>query len=432
MKKKVLIITYYWPPGGGAGVQRWLKFVKYLPQHGWQPVVYTPLNGEMPVLDASLEKDIPPGTIIIKTPIREPYAFYKKLVGAGKGERINTGFLTEKKRPGLAEKISVWIRGNLFIPDARCLWISPSVRYLKKWLKENPVDAIVSSGPPHSMHLIASKLSKDTGIPWLADFRDPWTNIDYYPDLMLTTAADRKHHRLEEEVVRGASRVVVVGNSMREEFETKYRRPVTVITNGYDEEDRGEAGVADTGKFVMAHIGTLVRSRNPENLWLAIRELTDAQPAFASKLSIRLTGKVDLSVRESLRKLELERFVTYVDYLPHDQVGREQQSASVLLLILNNTPNARGIITGKLFEYLASLRPVLCIGPPDGDAAAILNESGGGTTCNFDDLSSIKQTLSDLFNRYLQQENITSGSNIEQYSRKSLTAKLVGVLEEMT
>lgn len=413
-------------------MQRWLKFVKYLPQHGWQPVVYTPLNGEMPVLDASLEKDIPHGTIIIKTPIREPYAFYKKLVGAGKGERINTGFLTEKKRPGLAEKLSVWIRGNLFIPDARCLWISPSVRYLKKWLKENPVDAIVSSGPPHSMHLIALKLSEETGIPWLADFRDPWTNIDYYSDLMLTAAADRKHQRLEEQVVRGASRVVVVGNSMREEFESKYRRPVTVITNGYDEEDRGEACTADTGKFVMAHIGTLVRSRNPENLWLAIRELADAQPAFASKLSIRLTGKVDLSVRESLRKLELERFVTYVDYLPHDQVGREQQSASVLLLILNNTPNARGIITGKLFEYLASRRPVLCIGPPDGDAAAILNESGGGTTCNFDDLPSIKQTLSDLFNRYLQQENITSGSNIEQYSRKSLTAKLVGVLEEMT
>ena len=239
--KKVLIITYYWPPGGGAGVQRWLKFVKYLSHYGWQPVVYTPENGEMPVDDNSLQKDIPPGTRVIRRKIWEPYSLYKLFIGAGTGEKINTGFLTERKKPGLAERISVWLRGNIFIPDARRFWIKPSVNFLEGYLKKEPVDVIVSTGPPHSMHLIARKISKKRNIPWIADFRDPWTNIDYYQDLMLTGYADRKHHKLEHQVVTHADRVVVVGNTMKEEFEAAYNRKIDVITNGYDSEDVNQA-----------------------------------------------------------------------------------------------------------------------------------------------------------------------------------------------
>ncbi|NTW26696.1 MAG: glycosyltransferase family 4 protein, partial [Lentimicrobium sp.] len=189
MRRRVLIISYYWPPSGGAGVQRWLKFVKYLRESGWEPVVYVPENPEYPAIDESLAKDIPDGIEIIKTPIWEPYSFYKKLIGAGKGERINAGFLSEKKRPGLTEQFSIWLRGNFFIPDARKFWIRPSISFLTRYLEKHPVDAIVSTGPPHSMHMIALGVKKRTGLPWLADFRDPWTNIDFYHELMLTTWA---------------------------------------------------------------------------------------------------------------------------------------------------------------------------------------------------------------------------------------------------
>jgi glycosyltransferase involved in cell wall biosynthesis len=430
--KKVLIITYYWPPGGGAGVQRWLKFVKYLNQFGWQPVVYTPENGEMPVLDDSLAADIPQGTAVIKTPIWEPYDFYKKLVGAQKGEKINTGFLTEKKRPGFKEKLAVWLRGNIFIPDARRFWIKPSVRFLDKWLTQNPVDAIVSTGPPHSMHLIANAIARSHKIPWLADFRDPWTNIDYYQDLMLTTWADKKHHELERRVVTEADRVVVVGQTMKEEFESRFNRKTDVITNGFDEDDIVTTSVVSSGKFVIAHVGTLVRSRNPEILWRAVAELVNENNEFSHDLSIRLTGKIDLSVRNSITASALDRFVTYVDYLPHDQVAQEQQSASVLLLILNDTPNSKGILTGKLFEYLASGRPVLCIGPEDGDAAAVIRETRSGMTCNFQDQDKVKTALLEFFSDHKKGNKKSERTGIEKYSRKELTRKLAQILNEMT
>ena len=196
--KKVLIITYYWPPAGGSAVYRWLKFTKYLREFGWEPIVYTAENGEYPELDPENEKDIPAGVTILKHPIWEPYQLYKRFIGQKKTEKVNVGFLTEKKKPALAERISVWVRGNFFIPDARRFWIKSSVKYLSKWLAENPVDIIISSGPPHSMHLIAMKLKNRFKLPWIADFRDPWPSIDFYKELRLTWFADKKHHRLEK------------------------------------------------------------------------------------------------------------------------------------------------------------------------------------------------------------------------------------------
>ena len=189
--KRVLIITYYWPPSGGSGVQRWLKMSKYLPEYGWQPVIYTTENAEYPIVDPSLEKDVSPEAEVIRRPITEPYTFYKKFLGIKQEETVKVGFTQEeKKKKSWKSGLSMWIRGNLFIPDARRWWVKPSVKYLKKYLQEHPVDAIISTGPPHSMHLIAMKLKEATGLPWIADFRDPWTEIDYYQDLHLTRRSD--------------------------------------------------------------------------------------------------------------------------------------------------------------------------------------------------------------------------------------------------
>jgi glycosyltransferase involved in cell wall biosynthesis len=429
--KKVLIITYYWPPGGGAGVQRWLKFVKYLPFYKWNPVVYTPANGEMPVKDLSLQNDVPANTEVIRRPIWEPYSLYKKFIGARKNETINTGFLTERKKAGLAVKISVWLRGNLFIPDARCFWIRPSVNFLTKYLRSNPVDVIVSTGPPHSMHLIAMKLSEKLSIPWIADFRDPWTNIDYYEDLLLTPLADKLHRQLEKKVLEKADRVIVIGETMKKEFELLAGRNIDLISNGYDDENIIGLQPQSRDKFIIAHVGTLVRTRNPTALWDAIAVLVESNIAFAGKLEIRLVGKTDFSVKESIEANGLSEYVKYIDYLPHDEVILQQLQASLLLLILNNTPNANGIITGKLYEYLSARRPVLCIGPPNGDAAKILHETGSGNTIAFEDELGIKQQLQQYFSDFVGGKQLIKDIDISMYSRKELTHKLSLILDEV-
>lgn len=430
--KKVLIITYYWPPAGGAGVQRWLKFVKYLPQFGWDPVIYTPENGEIPVIDNSLMKDIPKEATILKTPIWEPYEWYKKFVGAGKSEKINTGFLTEKKKPGFAEKIAVWIRGNLFIPDARRYWIKPSVKFLLEYLKKNPVDVIVSTGPPHSMHMIALKVNQQTGIKWLADFRDPWTNIDYYKDLMLSASADKLHHKMEKDVVTKADAVVVVGNTMKQEFEFQFNRKIHVITNGFDTSDYPIQKFNPTKDFVIAHVGTLVRTRNPTSLWEAIDSLGKSRNDLKQHLRLRLTGKVDISVKTAITDSELDDVTDYVDYLSHDKVVLEQMNATILLLVLNDTPNSKGILTGKLFEYMASGRPILAIGPVDGDAAAILKESGSGVCFDFNDVNGIKNYLTDMYDKFLSGTLPSNSKSIDKWSRLELTHQLSNLLDTIS
>ena len=315
--KKVLVITYYWPPGGGAGVQRWLKFAKYLRNFDWEPVIYTAKNGEMPVIDESLEKDIPKNIIILKTKIWEPYNIYKLFIGRKKNDKINASFLSENKKTTFSEKLSVWIRGNFFIPDARKLWIKPSISYLKKYLEQNKIDVIVSSGPPHSMHLIALGLKNEfPNIKWIADFRDPWTNIDFYDELKLSKSSDKKHKALELKVLENADMILCIGNEMNEDFKKIYPKQsekFKVITNGYDEEDIFNGTLEKDKKFSIAHIGTLVKSRNPEVLWKVLKELTNENAVFKNELEIKLVGKVDINVIESIASYGLKDFVKKIN-----------------------------------------------------------------------------------------------------------------------
>ena len=431
MAKKVLIITYYWPPSGGAGVQRWLKFVKYLPQFGWEPIIYTPENPEYPILDHSLEKDIPEGIEYVKTKIWEPYEIYKKFVGLKNDDKINPSFLSEKKKPKFTENLAVWIRGNLFIPDARKFWIKPSVKHLCKYLKHNPVDAIVSTGPPHSMHLIALQLKKKLNIPWLADFRDPWTQIDFYQELKLSAWADKLNKKLEKRVFESADKIVVVSNGIRDGFNTIFSRKYIVIPNGYDSDDVPKQEIDIDKKFSIAHIGTLVKSRNPETLWKVLKDLVEKYESFNDKLEIKLVGKVDFHVSESIKSYGLEKYLKRIPYLSHNKVMEEQQRSALLLLLINNTPNAKMILTGKLFEYMSARRPVLCIGPEDGDAARIIEETKSGLVSGFYDEAKLKDQILVLFERYRNNETYEGGINIEKYSRRELTNELSKVLNSV-
>ncbi len=429
---KVLVITYYWPPSGGAGVQRWLKFVKYLREFNWEPVLYIPDNPEYPELDNSLQKDIPDQVTILRHPIWEPYNSYKKVIGRKKEEKINAAFLSEKRQNRLLENISVWIRGNFFIPDARKFWIKPSVRVLRKYLATNQVDAIASTGPPHSMHLIAWKLAKQLNLPWLADFRDPWTNIDFYKDLKLTASADREHQRLEKTVLKDATAVSVISNTMATDFNRIVLRNYDVITNGYDADDILTAPAPEMDKkFSIAHIGTLVSTRNPASLWAALQNLLSTQKDLAKDLEIKLIGKIDHTVTESLEVYGLTQYVKRIPYLPHNQVVIAQRQSQVLLLIINNTPNAKMILTGKFFEYLAARRPILCLGPLNGDAAAILHDTKSGLISDHGDIKTVEKHILDYYNRYQNGDLHSESINIEAYSRKKLTEQLANVLDRI-
>lgn len=433
--KKVLILTYYWPPSGGAGVQRWLKFVKYLRDFGWEPIVYTALNGEIPVVDESLQKDVPSGISILKTPIWEPYSIYKTFIGRKKSDKINASFLSENKKTGFSEKVSVWIRGNYFIPDARKFWIKPSIKYLTDYISKNNVEYVISSGPPHSMHLIGLGLKqKFPQIKWVADFRDPWTNIDFYEKLMLSKSSDKKHHEQEMSVLKNADVVLSIGQTMSDEFAEMYKKAggvktskFKVVTNGYDSDDVKEGGVEKDKKFSIAHIGTLVKDRNPDVLWKVLKELVNENSEFEKQLEIKLVGKIDIFVKEQLGQFGLSKYVNKIDYLPHNEVIIEQQRSNVLLLLVNNTKNAKGILTGKFFEYMAAGSPVLAIGPTEGDLADIMKETGVGLISDFKDESALKKNILDLFSNKTVSRNTTAISN---YSRKNLTKKLAEILNE--
>ena len=432
--KKFLLITYYWPPAGGAGVMRWAKMSRYIQQFGWQPVIYTPSNGEVPVVDDSLIREIPSDIEVVRTPIWEPYQLYKTFLGRNKKEKLYSGFINEKKKASLPQKISVFIRGNFFIPDARMFWIRPSIRFLKEYLKAHPVDAIVSTGPPHSMHLIAEEIHRITGIPWIADFRDPWTNIDFYQDLKLTALADAKHKRLEKKVLTNASKVVTVTWRSCDEFKALCGRDdIVVIPNGFDDADFAlkQESKLDTD-FSIVHIGSMNKDRNPHVLWTALRDLVSQHPDFSAKLKIKLIGPVDFSVRESIEQNHLQNHTTFVEFVPHTSAVALQQQSQVLLLMINNSPNARTIIPGKLYEYLGSGRPILAIGPKDSDSAHVIEMTKGGVVHDYDDLNGLKTRLMEYFALYQSGSLKGSAEEIQKFTRRSLAGDYAKVLSEVS
>lgn len=429
--KKVLFISYYWPPSGGSGVQRPLKFVKYLREFGWEPVVYTSSNGEVPEIDQSLLKEVPEGITVLKQPILEPYSIYKFFTGKKGKEKIDPNFFSRKK-VGWKDKLAIWIRSNFFIPDARQWWINPSTKYLVDYIKENKIDAIISTGPPHSMHLIALNLKRKTGLPWLADFRDPWTNIDYFKNLILTEASRKKHQRLEKEVLAEADKVIIVGKTWGEELEVIAERKVDIITNGYDEADfqlnpRPELDA----KFSIVHLGMFSKGRNHEVFWKVIKNIADENADFKNDILLKFYGKYDVSAVEYMNKYDLGFCTGFYEYVPHNEIIKVQYSSQVLYLSVNDTPNVKGIMTGKVFEYMAVKRPILCIGPNNGDAAEIINSTKSGFVSEFLDEVTLKQNILKLYYNYKNNIHFEGGVGLEQFTRKGLTKQLATFLNEI-
>ncbi len=422
--KRVLIIAYYWPPNAGVGVYRWLKFSKYLPQFGWRPVIYTPANPEMQAVDPSLLKEIPPQAEVIEAPITEPYSIYKKFTGRSKEERLQTAFLRETAAKSWREDVALWLRSNLFIPDARVWWVRPSVERLRKYLEDHPVDAIVTTGSPHSMHLIGQRLKRVTGIPWIADFRDPWTNIDYYGQLKLTARSDRKHHELEKQVLHEADRVTTVSWTWARDLERIGGRKVDTITNGFDPADLPREPIAVDREWSLVHVGSITPTRDVPFLWKALAQRTRHDRMFAERFKLRLIGGVDHSVLANIEKAGLAPWLQRVPHLPHDQAIEEMQRARMLLLPVNNTPNVMGFLPAKVFEYLAVQRPILAIAPEGSDIQRVIGNAN--VMVPRDHEEKIEMAVNELFRIEPVLDPLPA-----EFSRIELTRTLASLLNEL-
>jgi hypothetical protein len=418
--QKILVIAYYWPPAGGPGVQRWLKFVKYLPEFGYEPVVYVPENPNYPITDLNLEKEIPSNIKILKQPIKEPYG-WAGLLSKKKTKTISSGIIQDKN-PSLVEKILLWIRGNFFIPDARKSWVKPSIHFLAKVIADEGIKTIITTGPPHSLHLIGLGLKKKYDLQWIADFRDPWTSIGYHKKLRLTSWAAKRHESLEREVLISADKVIVTSQTTRKEFEAITPKPIKVITNGFDEDLIPRELDQD---FTISHLGSLLTGRNPLGLWQAIQELVSENERFQKALKIKLAGVISDEVQKSLASFGLDVFVQQMGYLPHDQVLETMQSSQVLLLLEIDSEETKGIIPGKLFEYLNTKRPILAIGPNEWEAGNMVIESNAGKFMLHSDVTLLKDVLLDWFNQYQKGKLECQSKNVEQFHRKALTESLV-------
>jgi glycosyltransferase involved in cell wall biosynthesis len=418
--RKVIIITYYWPPAGGPGVQRWLKFVKYLPDFDIEPVVYIPENPHYPLLDNSLKEDIPSNLKVYKQSIFEPYAIANIFSGK-KTKRISSGIINSKDQSFL-EKTMLWVRGNFFIPDARKYWVKPSVNYLIKILKDEEIETVITTGPPHSVHLIGLHLQKKVNIKWIADFRDPWTSIGYHKKLKLTSFAQKKHKRLEALVLNRADKIIVTSETTKKEFKDITSKPIQVITNGYDQSINKD--VTLDKNFTISHIGSMLTGRNPRNLWKAISELVKENNAFKEALQLQFIGVVSEDILQTINEFGLQGYVKILGYMPHQKVAKYQQKSQVLLLVEIDSEETQGIIPGKLFEYMLAKRPILGVGPKNWEVSPMVAETKTGAVFNYEDSIQLKNVLLDWFNKFQNRSLQIKPIHIEQYSRRELTRKL--------
>lgn len=426
MSKRVLIITYYWPPSAGSGVQRWLKFAKYLPEFGWEPVIFTPENPDFELKDESLVKEINPSLEVLKFPIWEPYGLFRKIK---KETLTDTAKVLEKKKKSITDKAGIWLRANALIPDPRKFWVKPSVEFLVDLIEKGQFEAIITTGPPHSLHLIGLKLKRKTGITWLADFRDPWSKWEFLDTLPMLDWVRRQHESLEKDVLHEADAIITISPTFQKDFEVLSGRKIHLLTNGFDIADLPENWSAlkpSEESLEILYTGVIDAIRNPIPFLNALKEVFEND---SKKVTLRFVGKVSENVKTLIDSDSwFQSHVKLEGYVPHEAVFSFYQKAHLLLLILTDTKNAQGNIPGKLFEYIATGRPIIALGDPQGDSSKILDNSGSGKVLSHTDLKGIKKFLQD-FN---PKSDFSPSDSIEKYSRKNLTLQLSDLLDECT
>ncbi len=431
--KKVLIITYYWPPASGPGVQRYLKFAKYLPEFGWKPYIITVKNGSYSATDETLLDDVPDETEVLKTKTIEPFSIYNILTGQDK-KNVTVGMMNMDPEGNPIKKMSLYARANLFIPDARKGWNNFAIKAAKNLIEKEEISTVITTGPPHSTHLVGLKLKKQLNIKWIADFRDPWTNIFYNEALPRTASTQKKDKKLEDSVLKNADKIIVTNSGLRDEFLSRTSN-IDVIYNGFDDTDLQYHPWEDKNrKFTIAHVGSLLPGQNIHNLWDTIKELHNENEDFASKLQLSFTGRVDQGVLDYLANCGLEENIEQNGFVPHKEAIKYMMTADLLLFIVPDTQRNHMITPGKLFEYIASRTHILSIGPVNGNISEILKSANREPMIDFNDRKQLKQRLLIEFTQWENADKQLKHeeSDLEQFSRKGLTKKLVGILDSIT
>jgi len=429
-RKKVLIITYYWPPASSPGVYRFLKFARYLREFGWEPIILTVKNGSYPSMDTSLIHQIPPEVKEYKTKTIEPFALFNKFIGK-KGKSVQVGIVPQKKDTFI-QKFMFFIRANFFVPDARKGWNIFAYYKAKKLIRQKNISHIITTGPPHSTHLVGERLKRRSGINWIADFRDPWTNIYYNHLFPRTNKTKKRDYLLETKVLTKADCITVVSKGMYNEFSSRAKR-IEIIPNGFDHTDMPQKEEKTTSEFIMSYIGNFKCNQNIESLWKALFELKNENERFKKFFILRFTGNIDDKTVESIRKYNLSDIVNFEKHVSHKIAVKKMVESNLLLFIIPQAINNHSIITGKLFEYIASRTPILSIGPPEGDAASILKDNKRDLMYNYTDHKALKEHINFYFTRWLKIEQtiMAPKSYLESYSRKKLTEKLTQILNTL-
>ncbi|MCB9208112.1 MAG: glycosyltransferase family 4 protein [Ignavibacteriales bacterium] len=434
--KKVLIVTYFWPPAGGPGVQRVLKFVKYLPNFGWQPIILTVANGEYAAVDPTLEKNIPKNIRVYKTKYIEPFSFYKKFLGIKNEQNIPTAVLAENTT-NRKQKVANWIRLNIFIPDAKIGWKYFAVKEGLKIIKSERPNLIYSSSPPPTVHLIAKSLSQKTKLQWIADFRDPWTDIHYYENQKRLEISKNLDLKLEKNVLQEADKITCISQlDIEEDFGKKTDIGKCInIPNGYDEEDFYDLNTNRTNKniFTLLHLGAVNSERNPIGLFEALKNLKQNKFIDSSVFQFVFVGKVENVIKETITEFEIEDLISFIDYLPHQQALKYLEEAAMLILLITNSEKNRRILPGKTFEYLRAQKFVLGLGPTDGEVSRIINKVQSGEVVNYADKVKIEKIIKQQFNSWHRDllDYISSKEVIAQYNRENLTKKLANIFDEL-
>ena len=427
--KKVLIFTYYWPPAGGPGVQRFLKFSKYLGEFGIEPIIVTVNDGAYPYLDESLIKDIPKDLKVYKTNTYEPFRLYN-LIRGKKGKFSSVGMIGVRDSSSIFHKFSKFIRANFFIPDARKGWKKYAVKKAVEIISKEKIDAIITTGPPHSTHLIGLQLKQTLNTSWIADMRDPWPNILNIKDLPRTIIAKKQDERLKDKVLKSADYITTVSHGLKNHIIVKNEN-IQVIHNGYDEEDifKGEPGKSEN--FFLSYIGNFKPDQNVPVLWQTLKSLSEELPGFKEFFKLNFTGILENTILQDIRSFGLGNMVLVEEFVPHIEATKKMHLSSMLLFVIPQSDNNKLITTGKLFEYMASRTPMLSIGPVAGDAAKLINEAGRDKMVDYYDKDAIKNLILKYYQKWLDDDKSLCKfpeGDLRELTRKKQTEKLSKII----
>ncbi len=430
-KTKVLIITYYWPPSGGSGVQRWVKFAKYLPDFNIEPFILTVQNGTYPLIDNSLKSEVSPALKVFTSKSIEPYSLFAGMTGKTDKE-VSTPSTAFSDDGSFLKKIGIWIRANFFIPDARVGWIPDALRKAEKIISEYGIEQIITTGPPNSTHLVGLKLKmKNPDLKWIMDMRDPWTQIFYNQHLPRTKYASRIDTSKEIKCLSKADEVIVVSESMKKVQQIVFDRHYHTITNGFDHEDFDTLNEANESKQLkIKYIGSMTEAAIPHSFFQALNSLNNDQK---KRIRVSFFGSFNEKVKKIIDKYQLNELITYNGYIPHKAAKKEMQTADLLLLVIPDTEDNELIITGKIFDYIGAQKPIVCIGPKNGDAAKLINTLNLGLTFSYNEQEKLAKKLIDIIESGAETYNNWDDKLIKHpFSRFELTKKVSTLINRLS